>query len=153
MKEEWTRVTNHAMYLISNHGRVKSLIKNRMLSGTIDSDGYLVFTFYTNGSCKKMQAQRLVALHFIENTLSKPTVNHKDGNKLNNHFSNLEWATWSEQNHHAIATGLRTIRRGFKRTEAQKAKQSKAMKGHIPWNKGKRGLQVAWNKGLKKNKS
>lgn len=23
-----------------------------------------------------------------------------------------------------------------------------ALKGNIPWNKGKKGLQVAWNKGL-----
>jgi hypothetical protein len=22
--------------------------------------------------------------------------------------------------------------------------------GHIPWNKGRRGLQIAWNKGLTK---
>jgi len=30
---------------------------------------------------------------------------------------------------------------------------SNAMKGNIPWNKGKTGMQVAWNKGLTKETS
>jgi group I intron endonuclease len=42
--------------------------------------------------------------------------------------------------------------KGRKRSEETKLKISELKKGNIPWNKGKRGLQVAWNKGMKKRK-
>ncbi|MBG6240457.1 MAG: hypothetical protein EKE12_01095 [Candidatus Symbiopectobacterium sp. Clec_Harlan] len=37
---------------------------------------------------------------------SKSTVNHKDGNKLNNKIDNLEWASYSENLEHAVISGL-----------------------------------------------
>lgn len=65
-------------------------------------------------SCfKKMiwyRVHRLVAQYYIENKDNKPFVNHIDGNKLNNHASNLEWVTHRENMDHAISTGL--IKRG-----------------------------------------
>lgn len=39
---------------------------------------------------------RLVAETFIDNPYSKSDVNHIDRNTMNNHISNLEWATHGE---------------------------------------------------------
>ncbi|MBR1646990.1 MAG: HNH endonuclease [Selenomonadaceae bacterium] len=58
---------------------------------------------------KSLPVHRLVALAFILNPLNKPEVNHIDGNPQNNHVSNLEWATRSENEQHAFDTGLQVV--------------------------------------------
>ena len=40
--------------------------------------------------------------------------------------------------------------KGLRKSEEHKRKIGLASKGRIPWNKGKKGVQVAWNKGLTK---
>lgn len=79
-----------------------------------DKDGYFYYTsysllgkycgFYLKG--KGYLLHRIVALLFIPNPENKPDVNHKDGNKLNNKASNLEWVTKSENIQHALKLGL-----------------------------------------------
>jgi hypothetical protein len=60
-----------------------------------------------NGLGKDHKVHRLVAAAFIPNPEGKPFINHIDGNPLNNHVSNLEWCTQSENMYHAYRTGLR----------------------------------------------
>ena len=52
---------------------------------------------FDNGEHKEMLAHRLVAYAYLNNPENKEYVNHKDGNKLNNCVSNLEWATATEK--------------------------------------------------------
>jgi hypothetical protein len=66
--------------------------------------GYPVVDITLDGKRKKYPIHRLVATYFIENPQSKPCVNHKDGNKLNNSVSNLEWVTYSENEKHSYDT-------------------------------------------------
>ena len=57
---------------------------------------YLCVTLCKKNIKTKHFISRLVALTFIPNPENKPEVNHKDHNVLNNHASNLEWVTKSE---------------------------------------------------------
>lgn len=70
-------------------------------------NGYEIFPYWLDGKFKTTPVHRLVALAFIPNPMSKPCVNHIDGNKMNNHVTNLEWVTYSENTIHALVTGLK----------------------------------------------
>lgn len=80
--------------------------KGKVLKPKVDRYGYEAVTLSKNGERKTYLVHRLVAMAFIDNPLQKETVNHIDGNKLNNSVENLEWATQKEQRAHAIEMGL-----------------------------------------------
>ncbi len=95
-------------YQISNFGNVKSFKwgKIRILKFANNNKGYLVVTLCKNGIKNQILAHRLVIEHFIKNPLNKPFTNHKDCDKKNNHYTNLEWVTNSENLIHAHENGI-----------------------------------------------
>jgi predicted DNA-binding protein (UPF0251 family) len=113
MKEEiWLGVEGYEeLYQVSNLGRVKSLKyrrtgKEKLLTLLTDKYGYLHIKLCRNYQEKSVKVHRLIAKAFIPNLENKKEVNHIDGIKANNHVSNLEWATRSENMKHAFRTGL-----------------------------------------------
>lgn len=102
--EQWRAVEGYPKYEVSNLGRV---VSNRgELTPARLPKGYLVVNLSKNGKWKHHYIHRLVATAFIPNPKNKPTVNHIDGDKNNNRVSNLEWATYLENNLHAIKNNL-----------------------------------------------
>ena len=90
-------------HYVSESGRIF-----KELQGKIDSDGYASVSVMYKGKRRDFFKHRLVATVFHPNPENKATVNHKDGNKLNNHMDNLEWMHHWENCYHAINTGLMT---------------------------------------------
>jgi len=91
-------------YLITEDGRVWSEYSQKYLrASTPDRYSHVVLMF--NGR-KTFNVHRLVAEVYLDNPLNLPVVNHKDGNKLNNHYTNLEWCTIQHNTTHAYETGL-----------------------------------------------
>lgn len=82
--------------------------------------GYKVVRLSIHNKSHDEFVHRLVAKTFVPNADNKPQVNHKDGNKLNNAASNLEWVTQSENATHAYKNGLIHMNLAKKRADAQK---------------------------------
>ena len=115
--EKWAMIDNK--FYVSNYGRIKTL-SNDIVDLSNRKSRYLCYRTY--------KIHRLVAENFIPNPENKKEVNHIDGNKHNNHVSNLEWVTTSENRLHAFRTGLQKPTYGYlgkHRTQEQKDKISK----------------------------
>jgi len=107
--EQWKLIVIDGItskYCISNCGRVMLPIK-RIAKPSFDSRGYPQIVLTINKKRIGRRIHILVADAFMHNTENKREVNHKDGNKLYPHVSNLEYCTSKENIRHAIDTGLR----------------------------------------------
>lgn len=105
-------------YQISNYGSIRSKArqtKNQYsdefikTKGVLTSAGYEIQNLYINNTYKTISVHRLVAEHFVEDFFEGAVVNHIDGDKTNNYAINLEWCTRSENQQHAVDTGLWTV--------------------------------------------
>jgi hypothetical protein len=93
------------LYAVGDDGSVLSLRRGKYLNVSVKK-GYENVTLCKRGSLKTFLLHRLVAQAFVPAIPNKPDVNHKDGNKLNNYFWNLEWCNDSENQVHARKLGL-----------------------------------------------
>lgn len=107
--EEWKDIEGYeGLYQISNYGQVKSLTKERYMPNggkrvyterlvaiNVVKSGYLNVQLWKDGKVKNKMVHILVAMAFIPNPNNYPQVNHKDEDKTNPIYSNLEWCTRS----------------------------------------------------------
>lgn len=128
-EEIWKPIQGTMFHEASSHGRIRSidhttitihpkngvfsqLRKGKILNPVLAVTGYHKISITFSGFRKLMSVHRLVAITFIDNPSYKGEINHKDGIKTNNHLSNLEWSTSSENQKHAFKHGLQVSKYG-----------------------------------------
>lgn len=112
--EEWRKIEIDELksqeYQISSWGRVKNP-EGKILNCIRGENSYVLVTLRKkDGKRKQYSVHRLsgVAFGLLPDYYSELFINHIDGIKLNNYWKNIEAVTQSENNHHALLTGLRT---------------------------------------------
>lgn len=102
-KEIWCFTEANPQYEVSTFGNVRRFYKGVKSAGTVDRYKSIHPTPHKKGYLKMRigYVHRLVALAFLPAVEGKTHVNHIDGNKQNNHYTNLEWCTPTENNLHA----------------------------------------------------
>ena len=120
MKSEADIPNYERYYKVTEYGQVISLprvIKNRLNTRTtkerilkthINIRGYECATLIIDNMRFHTVVHRLVAQAFVPNPFNKPFINHKNGIKTDNHYSNLEWCTQKENVKHSFTNGLQT---------------------------------------------
>jgi hypothetical protein len=122
MKEIWKDIPGYeGLYQASSLGRIKTVEgkvtsnrryskrvwKSRIMKGRGDnySTGRRV-SLWKDGKVKDFLVARLVAITFLGEPLQGYTVNHKDGDRMNNQIDNLEWLSRGDNIRHAFDNGL-----------------------------------------------
>lgn len=129
--EQWKPIEGtDGKYEVSDFGRVRTNGKRPgLLTLTKQPKGYLYAMIQlSNGKQKNCRVHRLVAEHFLPNPDNLEEINHKDGNKDNNHVGNLEWCTRSHNVKHSYDTGLKQPHRW---TAEERKQISERTKGHV----------------------
>ena len=105
--KKWVRSKEISNYEVDSNGCVRNASSKKVLKHFLNPKGYHLVTLYENGKPHTTKVHHLVAEAFCEKKPESNQVNHKDGNKDNNSFHNLEWCNGSENIIHAYHTGLR----------------------------------------------
>lgn len=110
---EYKTYPHNSTYQISKEGKLKGRY-NKDISGFVIRGGYRHLKINLNGKIKQCAVHRLVYETWVGPIPEGMQINHKDGNKQNNHIDNLELVTARENLIHSYkvlnrnrASGLR----------------------------------------------
>ena len=101
--EVYKKIKGFENYSVSNFGNIKNNRTGKEISKRIANNGYVRVNLYDKNSKRfTVAVHRLVAEAFVPKEDGKNFVNHKDCDKTNNYYKNLEWCTPSENSKHAF---------------------------------------------------
>ena len=95
-------------YKIYEDGTVISKKTGKPFKQHLNGRGYPIIAITVSGKRITKAVHRLVAEAFIPKIKNKIEVDHRDGDKLNNHVSNLRWVTRGENIKHAYTLNKRS---------------------------------------------
>ena len=86
-------ISQYNNYSVNEFGQIINNKFGRIMKTYLNNDGYLCVQLWKNNKGKNFLVHQLVAIAFVPNPLNYKIVNHKDGNRQNPHYLNLEWST------------------------------------------------------------
>ena len=131
------------LYAIEENGEVYSYTKKDYMKTSIDKDGYVTISLKNqNNGYSHFGIHRLLMIAYkpVQN-MEELTVNHIDGNKLNNSLDNLEWCTASENTYLAHKTNLNNTRGEHHGKAKLSEKQAKRVIQMIKEGKGTKEIR------------
>ena len=112
---------------ICKTGQVLNTKTGNFLTPFDNGKGYKKVILNINGKRKSKYVHRLVAETYIRKPRKRycDQVNHKDGNKSNNHYTNLEWVTNGEnQKHKYKMKQITELRKEIQKAEDDKERSA-----------------------------
>lgn len=106
---EWRKIKSlKFLYEVNQNGEIRNVKSKKRVCGYMEKNGYIRVRFENKclGPVVRTTVHRLVAEAFIPNPDCLPEVNHIDRNRANNHVSNLEWVTHSDNMKHSYHLGV-----------------------------------------------
>lgn len=105
------KVESKPVFEVSPCGLVRVAKTKTILKTRKDKDGYLRIVYRIAGKNHHIAPHRAVAECFVENHNKElyNIVNHLDGNKENNNYTNLQWTNASGNRLHALCNGARSV--------------------------------------------
>lgn len=107
MNEEWRPVFGlEDLYLVSNLGRIWSILRDKERKAFLTNRGYLTLQMPNKGRTgfETRSVHSIVAEAFIRPRRGNEQVNHKDLDKTNNRLENLEWCSNLENIRHYLSS-------------------------------------------------
>ena len=95
-------------YDITEDGVVSNKVNGHRVPYQVNKNGYYKVSLWI-GKVVNVRVSRMVALKYLPNPMGYEEVNHKDGDKGNNHVLNLEWCSGEMNKDHSVRTGLSRV--------------------------------------------